>query len=49
MEKMYRSLNGEPDFYPLEQSLQDSYLALAMTAALDSGEPFATTSQSWAL
>lgn len=47
MEKMYESLHGGVDFYPLEQSLQDSYLALAMDQAVTTGQSFTTESQFW--
>lgn len=48
MEGMYAALQGGPDFYPLEQSLQDAYLALAMNQALQTGEAVSTQTQSWA-
>lgn len=47
MVKMYESLHGEKDFYPLQQALQDSYLALAMEQAAETGLPVATENQSW--
>lgn len=48
MDRMYRSLHGEPDFYPLEQALQDCYLALIMEQALDICAPVVTQRQVWA-
>lgn len=48
MEKMYESLNGGKNFYPLEQALQDSYLSLMMNQAAETGLSVTTERQPWA-
>lgn len=38
----------EPPFYPLEEALQDTYLAICLEKALESKAPVETTPQPWA-
>lgn len=48
MRKMGEALRGQADFYPLREALQDSYLALMMERAEETGAPVRTETQPWA-